>query len=95
MWESLNVETSPAEKENLLSGEICTLRCQSCGEESPVEHDLLYHDPERNLLVQLRYEDGDEDYALEPNLTGLMTVITQGYRLRLVRVVSDIWSRRS
>jgi hypothetical protein len=90
LWESLNVEIDPAEKENLLSGEICTLRCESCGEESPIEHDLLYHDPEKKLLIQLRYEESEEDSTLPPAIESLSAVIAQGYRLRVVKTFKDL-----
>jgi hypothetical protein len=90
IWQSLNVGVDPAEKERLLSGEICTLTCQSCGEESPVEHNLLYHDPERKLLIELRYEDSEKDSALEPTLENLCAVIAEGYRFRIVPTFKDL-----
>jgi hypothetical protein len=90
LWQSLNVGIDPAEKERLLSGEICTLRCESCGEESPVEHDLLYHDPKRKLMIKLQYGNGEEDSALGPTLENLSAVIAESYRFRVVRTFKGL-----
>jgi hypothetical protein len=90
LWQTLNVEIDPAEKKKLVSGEICTVRCASCGGESPVEHDLLYHDPEKKLMIQLRYQDGKEDSALQSSLESLSAVVAQGYRFRVVATFKDL-----
>jgi hypothetical protein len=90
LWESLNVEIDPAEKENLLSGEICTLRCEWCGEESPIEHDLLYHDPGKKLLIQLSCEQSEEDSTLKQAIENLSGVTAQGYRFRVVKTFKDL-----
>lgn len=82
MWESLNVQIDPGEKEKLLSGELCTLTCNKCNQESLIEHDLLYHDLERKLMVQMRYEDADGHFA-PAHLPALLAALP-GYRYRVV-----------
>jgi len=51
---SVNVQTEPTLKEQLLTGRLFAFACPSCGRTSRVVHpELVYHDPRRGLLVQM------------------------------------------
>lgn len=50
---SVNVTLEPELKARVLDGSLARFRCEQCGHEARVAHDLLYHDMQRRLLVQL------------------------------------------
>lgn len=52
-WQSVNVTLNPELRERVLSGELFTLTCAKCGEETTIEKALLYNDMERSFMVCL------------------------------------------
>ncbi len=51
LWDSVNVQTDPELKEKLLSGKLFCFSCANCGAENKINQALLYHDPEKHLLI--------------------------------------------
>lgn len=52
VYDSINVSLDPSLKEKLFHGEVNRFRCKECRENVFVSILLLYHDMEKNLLVQ-------------------------------------------
>lgn len=52
IWESVNVSLDPNLKRKLFEGHINFLKCQKCAHEFPIDVPLLYHDMEKQFLVQ-------------------------------------------
>lgn len=82
-------------REALLSGELMTHRCPSCGEVSELDYPLLYHDMARQYLVYLvspRY--APDKAALErglPSEADTRSYLEIGpYRFRVVRSLAEL-----
>ena len=60
-WQSLNVTLDPQEKPRLLDGSLTRFTCEGCGHTADVVYPLLYHDMEKQLMVWLLPEGGEED----------------------------------
>jgi ribosomal protein S27E len=52
-WHSVNITLHPELRERVLSGELFTLACAKCGEETTVQKALLYNDMERGFMICL------------------------------------------
>lgn len=50
---SVNAESSPELKEKVVSGELFTCTCASCGKKNLACSDFLYHDPKEKLMILL------------------------------------------
>lgn len=46
-----DLNTDPQAKQKLLGGTVNALACQSCGYQGPVATPMVYHDPEKELLL--------------------------------------------
>jgi hypothetical protein len=46
-----DLTTDPQAKQKLLSGSVNTIRCRNCGYSGPVATPVVYHDPEKELLL--------------------------------------------
>ena len=51
VWSSINVREDPELKDILIGGELNMTTCSSCREVFYVDHFLLYHDPESELMA--------------------------------------------
>ncbi len=51
MRQLFDINTDPQSKQILLSGNYNVVRCQSCGYQGTVPAPLVYHDPEKELLL--------------------------------------------
>lgn len=52
IYDSINVSLDPILKEKLFRGEINLFRCEKCEENFFLQIPFLYHDMEKNILVQ-------------------------------------------
>lgn len=52
-WQSVNVTVNPELRARVLSGDLFTLTCAKCGEETTIQKALLYNDMERRFMVCL------------------------------------------
>lgn len=75
---SINVQTEPELKEKVLSGELFTWTCPSCGGKALLKAPLLYHDPKERLMLLLT----DLDLKSEE--------LPQGYSGRLVGSAGEL-----
>lgn len=53
-WDSLNCSMDPEAKANLLNGKLLMFVCDRCTQAVMVNYPLLYHDPDRHLMIWLR-----------------------------------------
>ena len=75
---SVDVSADPSMKEKVLSGELFTWTCPSCGEVNLVKYPFMYHDPEHRLLLVL----SDASISAE--------AVPDGYCARRVRSVGEL-----
>ena len=59
-WQSLNVTLDPDEKPRLLDGSLTRFTCEGCGHTADLVYPLLYHDMDKQLMLWLLPEGGDE-----------------------------------
>ena len=53
LWESLNADIDPVEKDLLLSGKLFLTSCPKCRAEHPFVYPILYHDMKNSVMIQL------------------------------------------
>ncbi len=58
IYDSVNVQLDPELKGDVISGNIFLVKCDHCGYEECVEHELLYHDMEKKTMINY-----NRDYA--------------------------------
>lgn len=69
LYESVNVKTDPALKEQLMMNRLNAVTCGQCGLSFRVDKALLYQDPDRQLLIywlpvpEDQIEDGEARFA--------------------------------
>ena len=64
LWNTLNVTEHKELKGKLLSGEINQVQCPKCQKKSYIEKELLYHDVEQRLWVQVLPQADRPKWAL-------------------------------
>ncbi|MBQ1321303.1 MAG: CpXC domain-containing protein, partial [Solobacterium sp.] len=52
IWDSVNTTLDPDMKEKVASGEIFRFTCPSCGAETQVNYNLLYHQMDDRIMIQ-------------------------------------------
>lgn len=87
VWTSLNTETDPEKKEEVLSGKIFLFRCPHCGTETYVLFPLLYHDPEHAFMVWFVPDSREKEADLPPDMKERFAA--QQYRFRLTSRMAD------
>lgn len=53
IWSSLNTNIDTEAKERLLKGTLLTSVCPKCGAKNALHYPMLYHDPDKKLMVYL------------------------------------------
>jgi hypothetical protein len=53
LWDALNVTENKKLKPQLLNGDINVIKCKKCNKRSYIEKDVLYHDMDKKLWVQM------------------------------------------
>jgi len=66
LYDAINLADDPALKETLLANQINVLECPSCGFSFRIDKNLLYHDPEKHLMIYL-FDCSWEDYEAAQN----------------------------
>ena len=51
VWDSINVNLDPEQKENIMSGKLFQFTCDECGFTTRVQYPCLYHDMDKNLMI--------------------------------------------
>ncbi len=88
MWQSINTESEPSMKEAVRNKSAFLFHCSSCGRETMINYNFLYHQPEDNLLIQFSADDENADEFLSMLESGDETLhqfSEQGYVIRLTR----------
>ncbi len=80
VWDSVNNKTDPDIKELIVTGEFWKNKCPKCDGRIGIEHPLLYHDPDKKIMIQ--YEPALRDAP-------------RGERVKRARAMSDAWSGKS
>lgn len=65
IYPSVNVTLNPEFKEQVLTGEIFDATCPECGDPTRLVYNLLYHDMEKRLMIQMTQPDEIEKYEAE------------------------------
>ena len=65
IYPSVNVTLNPEFKEPLMTGELFDHPCLECGHPTRVMYNILYHDMEKRLMVQMAQPDEIEKYEAE------------------------------
>ncbi|MBR1868908.1 MAG: CpXC domain-containing protein, partial [Bacteroidales bacterium] len=77
-YSSIDISADPSLKEKVVSGELFTWTCPSCGTVNLVKYPFMYHDPAQKLLLVL------SDAALKAES------VPEGYTARRVRSVGEL-----
>lgn len=70
IYDSLNVQMDPQQKNKLITGEMFVYKCPYCGKETLVNYGLLYHDMDKKIIIQYATND-DERKLAEDMLNGV------------------------
>jgi len=68
LYDSVNIEQNPMLREELMSNMLNAITCEACGFLFRVDKRLLYHDPDRRIMVywfpgeQEKFEGGQEEF---------------------------------
>ena len=90
VWESINVTVDPDLKGRLLSGELTTFRCKTCGNEGHVAYNCLYHDMDNALAIWLSDDDSDNENARARHL---FSSTVQLEITRKVRTIHELYDK--
>lgn len=77
IWSSVNVTLDPKLKQRLLDGKLNMLDCRRCEYRAQMPQPLLYHDMDKNLMIQFIPEGLD---AEPPDLQGALAFAPPGVR---------------
>ena len=58
-WSAVNGDKNPDLKEKILSGELFTAKCKSCGNVSQLGYPMVYNDPTENIMIWLVFDDDE------------------------------------
>lgn len=78
IYVAANVTRNPGLKARIISGDLFSVRCPSCGHWSQAQHDCLYHDLQKRLLIKLT------------SATTLSEAERDAYLLRIVHSVHEL-----
>lgn len=91
VWETINATLNPELKEQLMTGQLTSVTCSSCGETSQIVYPLLYHDMVGKYWI---WWLPGKPQSSAPQMDELRSVnrtdITQDYICRTVRELNDL-----
>lgn len=95
VWDSVNVDLNPEQKERIFNGEFFNHECINCGKIVRVLHTCLYHDMTHNVMMFL-VDKASEKNAVEMfSKSGITSNLsTEGYKLRIT-TSPDIWREKA
>lgn len=80
-WNSLNAQTSPKAKQELLKGDLFKFECKLCGHANICNYSMLYHDMDKKFMVYYVLNQKEYEKVLK-NLSKMG--IPSDYRFRIV-----------
>ncbi len=96
IWESLNTQLDPEMKAKVVSGELFQYTCPKCKSVHNVVYDMLYHQMEDHLMIQLVNTEESAREAVKQfaqfangGIPGLPN-IDMGYRYRVVMSLNQL-----
>jgi len=104
MWQSLNVQLNPEQKENVLTGKLFQFTCPHCKETYTLCHNFLYHDMENQIMIHYILDNDDKGaqeakeafdnrFGTHENELGELLAATgmnDAYRMRIVRSHNEL-----
>lgn len=91
IYSSVNVTQHPELKEAVLTGELFIFTCPNCGAQTRLDYDVLYHDMEKQIMIQKTQENGISMHQLN---VSTMFSLTNGrvgnYTVRYVTSYSEL-----
>ena len=87
-WKSLNAGANVPQRERLLSGDLFTFTCPSCGEQGMTDYPVLYHDDRKRFVIYYANSEksaGEIEAVLaELRGDGGRKGLPEGYTVRVV-----------
>lgn len=96
MWTDINSKTDKVQKKRLLSGRLSQYTCPYCKSTRFVDHPMLYHSPDHELMIQCVMMDHDEHLALktfreiQDGTFGQKYELGETYQYRVVRSLTQL-----
>lgn len=96
MWTDINAKNDKVQKKRLLSGHLSQYICPHCHSTHFVDHPMLYHSPDHELMVQCVMMDHDERLALDTfqaiqdGTFGQKYELGETYQYRVVRSLTQL-----
>ena len=98
MWQSVNVDLDPTEKERIKNGTFNIVECPFCGHKAKTEYTCLYHDMKGKKQVYVLPDDFDSQLKeVNTFVTGLKTdefgvsqLANEGYSFRAVHDFNEL-----
>lgn len=84
IWSSLNSETDPEAKKQLIEGHLFDFHCPECGSQSPLDYPMLYHDVENKVMIRYLTNKDELNNAVEEINEVCQQEHMAGYRYRIV-----------
>jgi hypothetical protein len=84
LWSSVNVTVDHPLKNQLMDGTLTSYSCSNCEQSGMVEHDLLYHDMKKLLLIWLKVPDKEGNIEIVDEAETSFSEINPNYSFRLV-----------
>ena len=84
VWDSLNTQFNPEEKQKLLDGTLFAFKCKQCGAVINLNYDTLYHDMENKAMIYL-VPNGNLESSIEALKTAKKDTNLEEYRMRVVK----------
>lgn len=90
LYESINVQTDPHLRDELMANRLNTVRCDGCELTFRVDKTLLYHDPKRRIMIYLMPEaENDSSGALTETLAHLGSLLPSDVQAPRLSVVGS------
>lgn len=96
VWHNVNVGENPELKEQVLSGSLFQYKCPDCGAVTTVDYGMLYHDPDKKIMIQ-RVQSAEEMQVVEGVFSSFLAEENAeqagryaGYTLRVVDSVNRL-----
>ena len=97
LWQSLNADLDPDEKQRLLSGEFFRIMCPKCTGTYPFVYSMLYHDMKNEVMIMLATTEEDAAGFKEmqsslgnSELSKIMSSMSENYKHRIVKTPHDL-----
>lgn len=87
---AINTRLNPQLKTALLDGSLLAFECENCGSKRQIETQLMYHDPDQEVLIYLAPDYNQKREAITKGLYDVMkkeNIPIDNYHLRIVTSV--------